>query len=35
MIRDLILDAEPTKETVGEIDLHLGANAPLRTEAKT
>ena len=34
MIRDLILDTEPTKETVGEIDLNLGANAPLRTDGE-
>ena len=34
MIGDLVLDAEPAKPSVGQIDLHLSANPPLRADRK-
>ena len=34
MIGDLVLDAEPAKPAIGQIDLHLSADAPLRADRK-
>ena len=34
MIRDLVLYAELTKPTIGEVHLHLAAQQPLGTQAK-
>lgn len=34
MIGDLVLDAEPAKPAIGQIDLHLSADAPLRADGK-
>src|ERR1017187_7385562 len=34
MIRDLVLNAELAKPTIGEVHLHLAAQQPLGTQAK-
>jgi hypothetical protein len=34
MIRDLVLDAEPAKPAIGQIDLHFSADASLRADRK-
>ena len=34
MVRDRVLDAEPEKPAIGEIDLHFGADPTLRPDGK-
>ena len=34
MIGDIVLDAEPTKPAIGQIDLHFSAETPLRADRK-
>jgi hypothetical protein len=34
MVGDLVLDAEPAEPAIRQVDLHFGADAPLRTNGK-